>query len=213
MFCLLGVVMTDDHRGFEREAGDAVSLESPVGIMREQTDLRVGFSLLDVVDDRILRGGVTEVGSGHVVEQPESLPHGVTGLSFIDVEVRETPDSKRGKSAAIVRFVLRETGLVTLPALDFLAEDIIYLSVPQQILVGAPVRSDAMAVTLTPAKRRVYVGEPLRLDLTWNCDLEAGRLQALNYNPQFFNDPDVEVVDENGTFTQIISGRRLAFLE
>ena len=72
--CLLGGVVTPPNRGLEREAGDAVSLESPVGIMREQTDLRVGLSLLDVVDDRILRGGVTEVGSGHVVEQADS-PH------------------------------------------------------------------------------------------------------------------------------------------
>lgn len=161
------------------------------------------------------RVGTAVIHFEHVVEQPESLPHAVTGLSFIDVEVRETPDSPRGQSAAIVRFVLRETGLVTFPALDFLAEGILYRSIPLQILVDAPVRSDAMAVTLTPAKRRVYAGEPLRLDLTWNCDLEAGRLQALNYNPQFFNDPDVEVViprstvPENKQVGLPIGGRRV----
>jgi hypothetical protein len=140
------------------------------------------------------RVGTAVIHFAHVVEPPESLPHGLSGLSLMDVDVRPTPDSKQGKSAAIVRFVLRETGVVTFPSLDFVAEEVVYRSVPQQILVGTAVRSEAMAVSLKPAKRRVYVGEPLRLDLSWTCDLEAGRLHALHYNPEFFNDPDVEVV-------------------
>jgi tetratricopeptide (TPR) repeat protein len=140
------------------------------------------------------RVGTAVIHFAHVVEPPESLPYGLKGLSLIDLDVRPTPDSKQGKSAAIVRFVLRETGVVTFPTLDFAADGVVYRSVPQQILVGSAVRSEAMAVRLTPAKRRVYVGEPLRVDLSWTCDLQAGRLQALNYNPEFFNDPEVEVV-------------------
>ena len=51
-----------------------------------------------------------------------------------------------------------------------------------------------MSITLSPAKRQVYVGEPLRVDVTWQCELVAGRLQALNYYPPFFNDSTVEIV-------------------
>ncbi|MFT5826737.1 MAG: tetratricopeptide (TPR) repeat protein, partial [Yoonia sp.] len=133
------------------------------------------------------------------VEAPEALPSGVKGLSLIDVEVRDTPDSKSGKAAAIVRFVLRDTGVVTFPMLEFCSETKCYQTIPQQIMVGQAVRSDAMSVTLAPAKSQVYVGEPLRVDLVWQCDLEAGRLQALNYYPIFFSDPDVKIVIPRST--------------
>ncbi|CAA6677937.1 MULTISPECIES: BatD family protein [unclassified Lentimonas] len=133
------------------------------------------------------------------VEAAEVLPSGVKGLSFIDVEVLDTPDSKSGKSAAIVRFILRDTGVVVFPLLEFFSETKCYQTIPQQIMVGKPVRSDAMSVTLAPAKTQVYVGEPLRVDLVWHCDLEAGRLQALNYYPQFFNNSEVQIVIPRST--------------
>jgi len=133
------------------------------------------------------------------VEEPDSFPRGVAGLSITDIEVQATPDSKLGKSTAVVRFLLRRAGVVTFPALDFLADGRVYRSLPQQIIVGEPVESDAMTVTLTPAKRRVYVGEPLRVNLSWRCNLEAGRLQALNYYPKFFNDSAVKIVIPRNT--------------
>ena len=161
------------------------------------------------------RVGTALVHFPELVEALESLPHNTASLRLMDVAVRPTPDSKLGQCAAIVRFVPRETGLVTFPALDFAGQGGRYRSMPQQILVDAPLRSDAMAVRLTPAKRRVYVGEPLRLDLSWECDLQAGRLQALDYNPPFFNDPEVEVViprttvPENQQVGLPIGGRRV----
>ena len=140
------------------------------------------------------RTGTAVIHFPELVEAPESLPSGVKGLSFIDVEVRETPASTSGKSAAIVRFVCRETGIVTLPVLEFFSETRSYQTIPQQIRVGQVTRSNAMSVTLKPSKLKVYVGEPLRVDMLWQCDLAAARLQALRYYPQFFNDPDVEIV-------------------
>lgn len=141
--------------------------------------------------DRI---GTAVIHFDEVVATPEALPYGVSGLSFIDVQVRETPDAKTGKAAAIVRFMMRETGIVTFPSLEFFGATKHYRTIPQQVAVGAPSRSEAMTLSLSPSKRQVYVGEPLRVDLTWHCDLDASRLQSLNYYPAFFNDPQVEIV-------------------
>lgn len=140
------------------------------------------------------RTGTAVIHFDDLVETPESLPSGVKGLSFIDIEVREASDSRSDKSTVIIRFILRDTGIVTFPSLDFFSETKHYRTIPEQLVVGSVVRTGAMSITLSPAKRQVYVGEPLRIDVTWKCDLEAGRLQALNYYPPFFNDSTVEIV-------------------
>ena len=140
------------------------------------------------------RTGTAVIHFDDLVVTPESLPSGVKGLSFIDIEVREASDSRSDKSTVIIRFILRDTGIVTFPSLEFFSETKHYRTIPEQLAVGSVVRTEAMSLTLSPAKRQVYVGEPLRIDVTWQCDLEAGRLQALNYYPPFFNDSTVEIV-------------------
>lgn len=78
-----------------------------------------------------------------------------------------------------------------------------------------PVRSDAMALQMTPAKQQVYVGEPLRIDLTWSAAIEATRLKALHLYPQFFDYPYVDVVLPRNTAPEAaqvglpIGGRRV----
>ena len=145
------------------------------------------------------RTGTAVIHFDDLVVTPESLPSGVKGLSFIDIEVREASDSRSDKSTVIIRFILRDTGIVTFPSLEFFSETKHYRTIPEQLAVGSVVRTEAMSLTLSPAKRQVYVGEPLRIDVTWKCDLEAGRLQALNYYPAFFNDPSVEIVIPRST--------------
>ena len=140
------------------------------------------------------RTGTAVIHFDDLVVTPESLPSGVKGLSFIDIEIREASDSKSDQSTVIIRFILRDTGIVTFPSLDFFSETKHYRTIPEQLAVGSVVRTEAMSLTLSPAKRQVYVGEPLRIDVTWQCDLEASRLQALNYYPPFFNDSTVEIV-------------------
>jgi tetratricopeptide (TPR) repeat protein len=61
------------------------------------------------------------------------------------------------------------------------------------------VASVAMSLRLTAEKRQVYVGEPLRIELTWQCNLPANGLSALRLNPAFFNDPDIQVVVPRNT--------------
>ncbi|MEM1222570.1 MAG: hypothetical protein AAGH40_07375, partial [Verrucomicrobiota bacterium] len=127
------------------------------------------------------------------VEEPEELPSDRV-ISFIDVEVVDAPDNEKGKFLAKVRFLIRETGPVTFPSIRFLGESRSYRTLPKQILVGEPVRSEAMSLSLTPSKRKVYVGEPLRVDFEWSCDLDASRLRAFDYYPEFFNNSEIEIV-------------------
>ena len=134
-----------------------------------------------------------------VVEQPETTPKNSDDCRILDIEVEETPGGKKSESVAVIHFLPTKTGLVTLPLLEFVSGDIIYQTKPVQIMAGEPQRSAAMSLTLKPAARSVYADEPLRVDLTWDCSLPAASLKALNLQPSFFTDPDVEVVIPRST--------------
>lgn len=192
--CFLTSLFSQEGEFPAAESAEMTESAEPVEAVIESVPLNVVNQSWFV--DRM---GLAVVYFDAEVDDLEELPRGVKGLRFLDIEVEATPDSDKGKSVATLRFVLRDTGLVTIPAIDFTTGDRIYRSTPEQILVGAAVTTEAMALSLTPHKQRVYVGESLRLDFTWHCDFEAGRLQALNYYPAFFNDPAVEVVIPRNT--------------
>lgn len=134
-----------------------------------------------------------------VVEPPESMDRASDTCRIIQIEVLETPDSKQGKSSAIVHFLPRQPGVATLPSLDFRSQTAAYQTEPRQIRVGEPIRSDALSLSWHPVKRQVYVGEPLRVVLTWECQLDAARLRDLRLNPEFFTDPNIQVVIPRNT--------------
>ncbi|MDG1668948.1 MAG: hypothetical protein P8I96_08495 [Opitutae bacterium] len=149
--------------------------------------------------DRI---GTAMIHFAEMVEVPKVLPPNVPGVRWIDVEVRDTSHSESSKATAIVRFLLSETGVVTFPSLEFFSQTKQYQSEPVQLSVSTAVNSDSMKLTLKPTKLKVYEGEPLQIDMTWQCDLDASRLQALNYSPSFFSDPDVKIVIPRSTETE-----------
>jgi hypothetical protein len=161
------------------------------------------------------RMGVAVIHFNDLITKPEALPLNVKGVNIIEVAVHETPNSEFGQSTAIVRFTLQDTGVVIFPQLDFFSATTHYRTIPKQLMVSVPVRSDAMSLSLSPTKRTVYVGEPLRVNLSWHCDLEANRLQALHYNPAFFNDAAVEIIIPRSTAAERqqvglpIGGRRV----
>lgn len=134
-----------------------------------------------------------------VVEQPGEVPEDSADCHFLEIEVSETAGAGSGKSAAVIHFLPKKTGLVTVPSLQFFAGEKIYQTRPARILVGEPQRSDKMKIAVSLAKLRVYAGEPLRLDLAWNCALPAASLRDLQWHPAFFSDPDVEVVVPRNT--------------
>lgn len=134
-----------------------------------------------------------------VVKPPETVSRDSDDCHFLEIEVSETPDSKLGKSVAVIHFLPKRTGLITLPSLEFSAGETIFHTRPVQLLVGAPHRSDAMSLAAKPAKLRVYVGEPLRVNLSWKCSLSASTLRELRWFPTCFSDSNVDVVVPRNT--------------
>ncbi len=134
-----------------------------------------------------------------VVDQTEDLPEDSEDCHFLDIEVSQTPDSKSGKSMAVIRFLPRKTGIITMPSIEFTSGNAVYQTRAVQMVVGEPQRSDKMKLAANPKKLRVYEGEPLRVDLSWDCALPAAALRDLRWNPECFRNPDVEVVVPRNT--------------
>ncbi|MGD7654080.1 MAG: hypothetical protein ACQCXQ_12745, partial [Verrucomicrobiales bacterium] len=126
-----------------------------------------------------------------------SQPGGNCNLLEIDTQAIE--NDTRGKTLAVIRFLPTKTGPLTLPAFEFTSGETTCQTAPAQILVREPIRSSDMSLTFTPAKTRVYQGEPVRLDLRWSCSLDASKLRALQLYPDFFNNPGIEVVIPRST--------------
>ena len=134
-----------------------------------------------------------------VVNEPTEPPLLPKGFYLSDLRIKNTPDSKNSKSVAIIDFVPTTSGILTFPSLSFKSAEKSYLSEPFQIQVSTPQRSEAMRLTFTPEKTHVYVGEPIRVDLTWHCDINAGALQDLHFNPSFFSNKDIKVAIPRNT--------------
>lgn len=134
-----------------------------------------------------------------VVSEPEEWTRESDTCTLVGLEVVETPDSETHQSATVLRFLPKQVGVVTLPSLEFESVSSRYRTDARQILVGEPSRSTAMSLSLEPAKRQVYVGEPLRIDLTWDCRIEADKLRGLSLSPEFFQDPSIQVVIPRNT--------------
>ncbi|MEM6912222.1 MAG: hypothetical protein AAF555_11670, partial [Verrucomicrobiota bacterium] len=149
-----------------------------------------------------------------VSEAPAEWPQS-DSCQILEIELRETPSSTEGASVAVVRFLPTGSGLMILPAFEFSAPGKSFRTEPKQLRVREPLRSAEMALTWQPHQQTVYVGQPLRVDLRWESSLAAGRLQALQLNPAFFQDPEVEVViprhtgSEEGKVGLPVGGRRV----
>lgn len=150
-----------------------------------------------------------------IVNQPDYWSRESDTCSVIDIEVVNTPDSKKGQSAATLRFLPKEPGVVILPELDFRSDTFEYLTEPVQVLVSEPKRSPSMSLKIEPKQQTVYAGQPVRFDLTWDCAVNAGALKALRLDPGFFQDPNIEVIIPRNTDSEEvqigvpIGGRRV----
>ncbi|MGJ8635021.1 MAG: hypothetical protein ACSHX7_13975, partial [Luteolibacter sp.] len=146
-----------------------------------------------------------------IVDQPDDWPTDSADISILDVEVTGEADT----STALIRFIPRKTGIATLPSIRFQNETTAFQTTPIQFLVGKPKRSEEMSLTLKPAKLRVYINEPLKIDLAWSSSLPAPSLGALRLNPPFFNQESTEVVVPRNTYDETthlglpIGGRRV----
>ncbi|MGJ8673437.1 hypothetical protein [Rubritalea sp.] len=151
-----------------------------------------------------------------VVEQPYLDQIENDSCRIVSVETYETDSTENAhQSAAIIQFQVRKAGIAMLPSVPFESETKRYESTVVQFMASEPMRSEAITLTITPEKSKVYVGEPVRFDLTWESSLHAPALQNLRLNPSFFSNEDIEVViprntePENSQVGLPIGGRRV----
>ncbi|MFC7336817.1 SH3 domain-containing protein [Haloferula chungangensis] len=127
-----------------------------------------------------------------MAEEAEESPEGANGVAVISVEVLE---AENGKGAvAMIQWLPQRGGAVVFPALEFVSETTSYQSEAKTVTISVPRRSDEMELKITPAKKTIYAGEPLRLDIEWHCRVPTKRLRSMHCYPDFFNDPKIEVL-------------------
>ncbi len=149
------------------------------------------------------------------VKAPEVGTSSNHDISFLEFSTQETANPKTGKFAAVIRYLPRKVGTVRLPTVIFTSETTAYHTQPKELTVSEPQRTDAMSLTLTTAKQRIYVGEPVKFNLVWDCRINAAELEALKLYPEFFNDSNIEVIiprntaDEKTHVGIPIGGRRV----
>ena len=136
-------------------------------------------------------------------------------IRFLDSEVMKLEEDERGSYAMSVRFLPLRTGVRDFPSLAVDVDGDVLRSLPRQLFVGEPHLSDSMSFIIEAEKTQVYVGEPLRLDFIWRCQLPMNQMRALSLYPDFFNDSDIEVViprsvvPEEEQFGLPVGGRRV----
>ncbi|MEM9399933.1 MAG: hypothetical protein AAF984_06960 [Verrucomicrobiota bacterium] len=144
-----------------------------------------------------------------------SLPSDTEAISFLRQEIVESGEAESQQAVMILTFLPRRSGLITFPSLSWNIQEIPYATQPRQCYVGSLKKSDLMRLSVTPAKTKIYVGEPVRMDVRWECDLQAGALRQLKLNPPFFFKSNVQVdiprsnVPEKDQIGLPVGGRRI----
>ncbi|WP_442508864.1 hypothetical protein SH528x_000399 [Novipirellula sp. SH528] len=133
------------------------------------------------------------------VEQPESLPPDDKDVSFVGLELNSPALSNLREPQAVVRFVPQHPGLSVFPSLEFHSATHIYRTPHTQFLVSVPQLSSNMQFEFRPEKTTVYVGEPLRVDVTWSSQEATNRFRSLQCYPDIFRHSDVEIVIPRST--------------
>jgi cytochrome c-type biogenesis protein CcmH/NrfG len=129
-----------------------------------------------------------------LVKEPEDGATRSDGYRIVDIEITPKPRTESEGSIARIRFLPTQTGVLTVPSFEFSSETTSYQTQPIQIRISEPQRSDQMSLQLTPEKLQIYAGEPLRIDLTWHCSINAAALQNLKLFPAYFNNSEIEIV-------------------
>ena len=132
-----------------------------------------------------------------MVEEPADLPQD-EDVALIDVVVTtkklSTGKSNESGAEARIRFLPRRKGLAVFPSLEFQSETRTYRSPATQFMVSAPKRSSQMQFQMQPTTTKVYIGQPLRVDVSWSSQLSANRMRSLQCFPDVFNQDNLEIV-------------------
>ncbi|MDF1752102.1 MAG: hypothetical protein P1U89_04915 [Verrucomicrobiales bacterium] len=170
LFSIFGLSAQDAEPGGLKDASVEMELDS--GSFFTDMAVSIRFEFPEVVTE------VPGTGDSH------------SQIAVLSIEVLED----EGKSEATVRLMPRQTGVVVIPPFEFQSETTLYRSLSRQILVSEPSVSDAMSFSMVPAKRSVYEGEPLRIDVTWTADFETNQIRSLHCFPELFSRQDARIV-------------------
>lgn len=149
------------------------------------------------------------------VTAPDEYLSSNDDVRIIEINTLDKPSERTGRYAAIVQYLPKRTGTVTLPSLSFTSETATYQTESIEFEVKAPLESEQMSLQITPAKQQIYVGEPVRFQLIWEASIDASKLQALTLYPDFFNDSNIEIIIPRNTAEESkqvglpIGGRRV----
>ncbi|WP_018969969.1 BatD family protein [Rubritalea marina] len=150
-----------------------------------------------------------------IIDEPTNLTNLGDHLQLLDYQLETKPKAPQIKSILHLRFIPHKAGNLTFPALQFRSGQSTLTSQASTFNVDAPQQVDKMALNIVPSKTKVYVGEPLRVDLTWMSSVHAGAFQNLRLNPSFFHDEGIKVAiprntaEEDQQIGLPIGGRRV----
>ncbi len=135
-------------------------------------------------------------------------------FQFYESEFVKLDNDERGDFGMAIEFVPLRTGIRAIPSIEIEIAGEIFKTAVREILVGEAKSTAAMTFSITANKKRAYVGEPIRLDFVWRCDLPMNQIRDLRLNPSFFGDSGLEVViprvsaPEEEQFGVPVAGRR-----
>ena len=165
---LLGIVFvlcnSDTSLGQASDVADASAGEDKREVIEVALEFKEQTWFTDVLSTAVVRFPES-------VEQPDGLPTGDENVSFAGVEFVGETKANDQTARAVIRFQPRHSGVVTFPPLEFQSDTKIYRTLATQFPVSVVQRSDEMRFELKPNRTSVYVGQPLRIDVTWssNC--------------------------------------------
>ena len=184
------IIAYGDSNGIAEVAADATG-EDQHQDQREVVEVTLEFKEQTWFTDLL---GTVVVRFPESVRLPDGLPTTEDDIAFADVDIIGQANANAQATVAVIRFRPRRVGLASFPPLEFHSETKIYRTRGAEFLVGDVKQSQEMRFELAPNKTSVYVGQPVRVDVTWSSGLPANRFRALQCAPKLFYQDDVDVV-------------------
>ncbi|MEM6884075.1 MAG: hypothetical protein AAF571_03530 [Verrucomicrobiota bacterium] len=166
-------------------------------VLCAQDDSRIVTVDLELESASLFQGVAAQakvVFAGQVDSVEQSvLPRDTPDISFLRQEVTDLAPDQKGQVQLMLTFLPRKSGLLLLPAMSWDSGGLIVRTKPVRLRVGSVKSTEAMKLVLIPDRHEAYVGEPVRIDVLWDCHLPAANLRQLMFHPTFVNQPGVEV--------------------
>jgi tetratricopeptide (TPR) repeat protein len=156
---------------------------------------------LEILDQSLfIEQMVTARARFEAASTPEIVwPENTEGLRIIDARIEQIGATDSTNYEARLTVLPIRSGIQAIPALTIQIGTATRATSAKQITVSSPRQAEEIQLQFKPAKTKIYLGEPLRLEVTWSSSLPLDSLRELEFNPAFFHDPTIEVVAPRAT--------------